>query len=255
MRISGNLTNYAVRSNTSNNMQARRADQQRQERRDVVTISNFGRSVFGQKNKTQNFINSLMEQKQIITDAKTDLITKTLESGQGIDSIKNELKSYEEQLTAIDETIATTMLEEQKKALEEATGAGNKPQEKQPETEEELQAQKLKKMTEISGDISQVKIVSSTKRSVQGQIKVLEGEIKLDAMYSQSSPTQSKMKKLNELKGRMADLSNQVADRLENVNQKVDSAKKPVDVKPAEEEKAKAEEEAAPKPEKLDATA
>lgn len=250
MRISGNFTSYAVRSNTGNNAQARRAEQRQQERRDVVNISNFGRNVFGQKNKTQNLINSLMEQKQNITDAKNNLVTKTLESGQGIDSIKNELKSYEEQLTAIDETIATTMLEEQKRALEEATGAGNKPQEKKPETEEELQAQKLKKMAEISGDVSQVKIISSAKRSVQGQIKVLQGEIKLDG-----GVTESKLKKLSQLKGRMADLSNQVADRLENVNGKVDNSKKPVDVKPAEEEKAKAQEEAAQEPETLDTTA
>ncbi|MEG2349436.1 MAG: hypothetical protein RSB57_02855 [Hungatella sp.] len=199
------------------------------DRRDRAIISPQG-----QKN---NLLEQLMKQKTNITDRKNALISSTLENGGTLDTIKSQLKSYDEQMKSVDEQIAELMTKEMEKQAEEL----KKQADSTPKTEEEIQNERLANITSLSSDLEQAKVIRSVQTGIDGDARVLKSEIALDKSRSGSSPAAAEFitKKealLADMQHRSLDLASQISEKLSDVIEKADDINKPQETVPSEEE-------------------
>lgn len=164
--------------------------------KDILSISSRG--------KASSFIESLMKQKQNITEMKDKLVGKTLEKGGDMDSIKVQLEYFEEQLKNIDEQIAQTIAEQSKKQAE----AQKEIIYKKPNTESEIQTERLNFVVDLSTKLIQTQALSSVKTRIDGESRVLEMEIKLDE--SRGGASTSKKERLGHLKQQSANIATQM---------------------------------------------
>lgn len=190
--------NFAVKGNE---------EQKGIERKDTVSISPLG--------KAKSLIESLVKQKEKIMENKNELISRTLENGGNMDSIKTKLEAFEEQVQNIDNQIAQITSDQLKQQAEEQ----KKVAYKKPKTEEEIQTERLHSMASMSSSLDQAKVVSSVKTKVDGESKVLEIEIKLDG--SRRGASKSKFERLADLNNKSSDLSLQVGENLGKVYEKI----------------------------------
>lgn len=190
--------NFAVKGNE---------EQKGIERKDTVSISPLG--------KAKSLIESLVKQKEKIIENKNELIGRTLENGGNMDSIKTKLEAFEEQVQNIDNQIAQITSDQLKQQAEEQKKAAYK----KPKTEEEVQTERLHSMVSMSSSLDQAKVVSSVKTKVDGETKVLQIEIKLDA--SRRGASMSKYERLADLKNKSSDLSIQVGENLGKVYEEI----------------------------------
>lgn len=185
--------------------------------RDQVSISKYAEKAF----RKQDFIDSLLKQKQNIIDSKNSLIGKTLENGQDLNIIKDKLEKYDEQINAIDKQITDYMFKEQ----QGKTGMNakeNTTADKQPKTEEEIQNDHLKNIVALSSDISQVQTVSPIKREMQGQARILEREIKLDESRSHSGQKATyKREQLAKINERITEVDQKIGQALNDAAEKL----------------------------------
>lgn len=176
-------------------------------RRDTVSISPLG--------KSKSIIQSLMNQKQKITESKNELISRNLEKGGDMADIKSQLKSFEEQLESIDEQIAQTMAEQMKQQEQEQ----NKVETKKPKTEEEAQTQRFNSLINLSSSLDKAQVISSVKTKSDGEARVLESEIKIDE--GRGGASKMKKERLADLQKQSTTLATQIADSLNEVNEQI----------------------------------
>lgn len=179
-----------------------------QELKDTVSISPLG--------KAKSLVESLMKQKQNIIESKNDLIGRTLEKGENIDSIKSQLEDFDEQIKNIDEQIAQTI----SKQLKQQTEEQKKVKDKKAKTEEEVQNERLNSIVSLSSGLSQAKTVYSVKNKVDGESRVLKMEIKLDE--SRGKATIPKKQRLSDLQKQSDNLTTQINEKLNELNEKVE---------------------------------
>jgi cellobiose-specific phosphotransferase system component IIA len=182
-----------------------------QGRKDTISISPSGRA--------KSLIESLNKQKEKIIESKNELIARTLEKGCGMDSIKDRLETFEEQIKGIDNQIAQITSEQLKQQAEEQ----KKIAYKKPKTEDGAETERLHSMVSMSSSLDEAKVVSSVKTKVEGQSKVLRMEIKLDA--SRKGVHKTKYENLAKLQNRSSDLIAHVGESLSKVYEEIKEIK------------------------------
>lgn len=203
---------------------------QKAEGEDIVTISPQGR--------VKSFIESLMKQKQHITEQKNLLIGKTLEKGDTLDSIKPQLEAYDEQLKIIDRQISDLIAKEmEKQAEQQAEKIKPKGEDHKPKTEEEIQSERLAGISSLSDDLKQAQIVSSVKARVDGNSRVLESEIALDQSRGcLGANVAHKEAELQDMEQSSLRLASKIADELADISKEAADKSKPQEVAPETEE-------------------
>ncbi len=182
-----------------------------QERKDTISISPSGRA--------KSLIESLNKQKEKIIENKNELIARTLEKGCSMDSIKDRLETFEEQIKGIDNQIAQITSEQLKQQAEKQKKIACT----KPKTEDGAETERLHSMVSMSSSLDEAKVVSSVKTKVEGQSKVLGMEIKLDA--SRKGVHKTKYENLAKLQNRAADLTAQVGESLSKVYEEIKEIK------------------------------
>lgn len=191
-----------------NNFALNNSEQQEvKEGKDTVSISPLG--------KAKDLIESLRKQKEKIIENKNELISRTLEKGGSMDSIKAKLETFEDQIKNIDNQVAQIMAEQLKQQAEEQ----KKVAYKKPKTEEEMETERLHSMVSMSSGLSQAKVVSSVKTKMDGESKVLGMEIKLDA--SRGRVGNSKREALADVQNRSANLISKIGENLGKVHEEI----------------------------------
>lgn len=191
--------------------------------KDAVSISPLG--------KAKNYIDSLMKQKQKLTESKDALISATLEKGESMDSIKAQLESYEEQIKAIDEQVAQTMADQLKPKKNSQDDAENI----RPKTEEAIQAERMNSLVSLSSDLKQTQIVASTKTNIDGESRILKIEIKLDE--ARAGASEQKKERLANLQKQSGDLSHQVLEEITSIRSEIRDSYELAPVEPDAEDK------------------
>ncbi len=171
-----------------------------QDSKDTVTISPLG--------KAKNYIDSLMKQKQKLTESKDSLISSTLEKGGNIESVKDQIESYEEQITQIDEQIAQIMADQ----LKPPKTVKSVDPHSEPRTEEVVQTERMNDLAGLSLDVKQMQSVSSIRTTIDNESRILRTEIKLDD--SRGGASDLKKEKLAELEKLSGDLSKQILEEM-----------------------------------------
>lgn len=141
-QIDNNVNNYGIKSSGNDN-------------HDTVSISKSARNAFQKHSKIGTFIDSLLKQKQNIINNKNKLIKRTNDNGQSLDSIKEQLKNYEEQINAIDKQITEYTLKEQQKKIG-MDKKQNNISDNQPKTKQEASNEQLNNIVTLSSGISQI---------------------------------------------------------------------------------------------------
>ena len=167
------------------------------EHKDSVRISPIGRK--------NSMIESFMKQKQSIMEQKEKLKSNTLEKGGTLDSIKSQLESFDEQIKNIDGQIAKSMAEQSKKQEEEK----RMDIYSKPKTKEEVDSERLTNIVSNSSDLRQAKVISSVKKKVDGESRILKAEIKTG-----NGPIESKKAQIKGLDQQSANLASEVSEKL-----------------------------------------
>jgi hypothetical protein len=201
--------NSTGRTSNSNSLQSAK-----DEPKDIVTITPHG--------KINSIIASLMKQKMNITKSKDSLISRTLEKGGTLDSIKPQLDAYEEQLKNIDTQISSVVAKKIENQAEKM-----KPQyDNKPKTGDAVQSERLTSILSMSGDLQQARAASAVKAKVDGDSRGLELEIKLDKMYAEFSEgalvakVENKEAKLADMEQRSFRLASKIAEKLNVISEK-----------------------------------
>lgn len=178
-----------------------------QEQKDSVSISPLG--------KANSIIESLMKQKKNVTESKNKLISRTLEKGGSIESIKSQLDDFDKQLTDIDTQIAQIMAEFKKQQNDKQEDKVSK----EPKTEDEIQAERFNSIISQSSSLNLTQVASSVKIGIDGEVKVLESENKLD--QSRGGASASKKEHLADLQKQSANLAAKIRDGLADINEEI----------------------------------
>ena len=185
--------------------------------KDSVTISPQG--------KAKNFLENLMKQKMNITEQRKSLISRALEKGDTMDSIKSQLEAYDDQLKNIDNQIAEMMTKEMKKQAEKVKEQYDN---NKPKTEEEVENQRLTAVSALSIDLRQAKAINAVKMKIDGESRVLKSEIKIDKGRGLS--VKAKEDKLVDMKQKSSNLISKITDKLADISEKADSINKPQEI-------------------------
>ena len=120
-----------------------------------------------------------------ITERKNQFLAGALEEGQSMEAIQSQLDLYDEQIKNIDKQIAQITT---KQMQADADNRQPKVQDKRPNTEEDIQNQKLANITKLSVSLDKIDTIDSVKKKVDGEIGVWESEIELDKMRANGMP-------------------------------------------------------------------
>lgn len=199
-------------------------DSKQDSRQDYISISYKARNLQGDhgRSKVSDIIESLMKQKENLQESKKNLIDRTLENGGQLNLIKDQLSDLDEQIRTIDEQISQQLLDERKKALgqDDEDTKNEKADANKPKTEQEAEAEKLQNVVALAGTMDQVKTMSSLKRNLQGQARILQMEISLDEQRS-SSPSTLKREQLDKLKKGISELERRIGETTSGIMDKL----------------------------------
>lgn len=182
--------------------------------KDTANISAQGNSLFHKKmakSSKNPIIESLMKQRESIEKMKNDLTDRTLNKGEDISMIKEQLKEFEKQISDIDKKIAEEQINQRNNALGKNNNSNsNKSEQHQTETEQLfIQAKTL----------NQIKNISKVKSALNAETNTLKSEIKIDAgrgvfsnlKYNQLSNLESKINDIQQKIGK--ELKKQTDDK------------------------------------------
>lgn len=199
-------------------------DAKQDSRQDYISISFKSRNlqVNNGRPKVNDIIESLMKQKENLQESKKNLIDRTLENGGQLNLIKDQLSDLDEQIRTIDEQISQQLLDERKKALglDDENPKNEKADANKPKTEQEAEAEKLQNVVSLVGNMDQVKTMSSLKRNLQGQARILQMEISLDELRS-SSPSTMKREQLDKLKKGISEPERRIGETTSGIMDKL----------------------------------
>ncbi len=180
-------------------------------------------SLLGENVKRNSALEELLKQKQNLIDSKNALVDETLKSGKDPSSIKDRVHSIEIQIKEIDAQISKVQVEEQNKAL--GTDEKSKKTEKSKEksknnssnsTEAVNAGDQMDSLLMLSGNLAKVHVLSSEKKSMDGETRVLKSEIKLDR--SRGVNPIRKEERVVEIQNQIEKITKNMGDNLSTIN-------------------------------------
>ncbi|MCB2308125.1 hypothetical protein LGL08_08070 [Clostridium estertheticum] len=179
-------------------------------------------SSLGGTNKNK-ILDQLMKQKQNLTDSKNDLVDRALKSGESISSIKDKLENIDSQIKKIDAQISKIQMEDQRKLLDndEKNKETKKTKEKSKthssnNTKTDVVCDQMDSLLNLSGNLAKIQVLSSEKKSMTGETKVLESEIKLD--IGRGLNPIAKKKQVAKLADQMDNIAENIGNNLNTIN-------------------------------------
>lgn len=204
------LGNVSFRDNQSK-LNNEEGNQQGNQQGDSVFISKLG--------KENSHIASLMKQKQFAMEKKQGLMSANKEKDSSPEELQEQLERRVEELKVIEEEIRNLDSQIAKATSTQLEKEDEKKKDrdiKEPKTEEEVQSEKLANMTKSATDIEKAEAVLAVKKKVEGEIGILESEIKQDNLRF-GSRTGKKEVKLVQLKQRLNDLIVEIGEKVGEV--------------------------------------
>lgn len=195
-------------------------------------------------NTNQNsIVDKLSEQKENLVRKKNELIAKTSEKGQSLDTIQDQLKIYDQQIQNLTAQIAKEM---NKSAQDNISASQNNQDQRstdinaQPKTEEELTNAKLNKVSKLGASFDTIETIHSIKAKTENQASITDSEINTDnqnradfiehiawtnpeaaSLTSKQGASDNKYDKLASLTMRISELSNTLGEHMSDVQQEI----------------------------------
>lgn len=173
-------TNFSYSSNTdfSNSNNTNKTD-----KHDTVNKNSINKSLIG-KPKKNSLLENLMKQKENLTDSKNTLIENASKNGDDPSSVKEKLKEINKQIEEIDKQINNLQLEDQRKALgidEKNKKNEHSKQKQNKDSSDNTQTDNsTSNILDLSNGLTTAKALSSQRKILSGNARVLDNEIKTD---------------------------------------------------------------------------
>lgn len=211
---------------------AQQKNEQQSKKRDSVMISDEARArMGGWRERSENMIEGLMEQRQKVQDAKSDLIGRTLEAGEDLATIKDQVAEFDEQMMEIDGQIS--MIEMQKREREQ--------QEREEQLKEAVKEQEDLEKVQTTAllasaqSLEQISALKQAKVPIENDHRRLKTGLKND--MARGTYLESKAKKIHDLAGRMQKIDGELSNQV----RKAQGAAEDMRVKAAKEEQQEVE--------------
>ncbi|RAV22982.1 hypothetical protein [Paenibacillus contaminans] len=196
------------------------------DKHDSISISKGARNLFSKLGpaKTNGIMESLMKQKEKLQENKNNLIERTLDKGDDISTIKNELKDFDERIRKLDELMNQHLLDERNKTLgkdEDQKQKADASQEK-PLTEQEQQQKQTDNLIGMAGSFEQIRNLGGLRTKLQGETVILKKEIELDEARSLSGQlSSSKREKLSDMEDAIAKIDQRIGKLANSVDETI----------------------------------
>lgn len=194
-------------------------------------------------NANQNsMVDKLSEQRENLVRKKNELIAKTSEKGESLDTIQDQLKIYDQQI----QNLTAQITKEMNKSAQEniSTSQNNQDQNTDmnatPKTEEEVTNAKLNAVSKLGASFDTIETIRSIKTKTENQASTTESEINTDnqnradfiehiartnpeaaSLTSKQGASDNKYDKLAALTMRISELSNTLGAHMSDVQQEI----------------------------------
>ncbi|WP_342514003.1 hypothetical protein MKY34_04365 [Sporosarcina sp. FSL K6-1522] len=178
-------------------------------KRDSIFISDEARARLGDwRERSANMIESLMEKRQKVQEAKSNLIERTLGAGEELSTIKEQLGAFDEQIAEIEGQMAA--IEAQKREREQREK--EEKQQAAAESQEKSESVQLTSLLQFVQSLEQVNALKQVKVPLENAHRRLKTEMKND--MERGTFSESKAKKIEELAGRMRSLDSAMHNQI-----------------------------------------
>lgn len=178
-------------------------------KRDTIMISDEARAQLGNwQERSANMIESLMEKRQKVQEAKSKLIERTLEAGEELSTIKEQLGAFDEQIVEIEGQMAAIEAEKREREQREQ----EEKQKAAAKTQEQSGSEQLTSLLQSVQSLEQVNALKQVKVPIENAHRRLKTEMKND--LERGTFVESKAKKISELAERMRSLDNEVNNQI-----------------------------------------
>ncbi|MFD1205759.1 MULTISPECIES: hypothetical protein [Sporosarcina] len=199
-------------------------------KRDTIMISDEARAQLGNwRERSANMIESLIEKRQKVQEAKSNLIERTLEAGEELSTIKEQLGAFDEQIAEIEEQMAA--IEAQKREREK-----REQEEKQQAAikTEEAEGMQLTSLLQSAQSLEQVSALKQVKVPLENAHRRLKNEMEYD--QGRGSALESKAKKIDELAGRIRSIDSEINNQIIKANESSNEVNRKVSVEEEQDE-------------------
>ncbi|HEY9576155.1 MAG TPA: hypothetical protein VIR64_00630 [Pseudobacillus sp.] len=199
-------------------------------KRDTIIISDEARAQLGNwKERSANMIESLIEKRQKVQEAKSNLIERTLEAGEELSTVKEQLGAFDEQIAELEEQMAA--IEAQKREREQ------REQEEKQQTAiktEESEGMQLTSLLQSAKSLEQVSALKQVKVPLENAHRRLKTEMEYD--LGRGSALESKAKKIDELAGRIRSIDSEINNQIIKANESSNETHRKVSVEEEQDE-------------------
>lgn len=177
----------------------------------------------GESPKKDNALESLMKQKENLTNVKSSIMEKGTKNLDDPVSLQKKIQEIDKQIQEIDKQINTLQIETQQKAIGSGTETKNKKN--SDEKENNYSNKDINKdnsmscILDLSSGLKTAKDLSHNRNMMVNYSKVLEGEIRSDERRG-INPIRKK-ENLNEINNKIENLSEALGTHLNNLNDKI----------------------------------
>jgi uncharacterized coiled-coil DUF342 family protein len=207
------------------------ANVEKSAKRDSIMISDEARARLGNwQERSANMIESLMEKRQKVQEAKSNLIERTLEAGEELSTIKEQLGAFDEQITEIEEQMAA--IEAQKREREQREQ--EEKQQAATKTQEKSEGMQLTSLLQSAQSLEQVNALKQVKVPIENAHRRLKTEMAYD--QKRGTFVESKAKKIDELAGRMRSIDSEINNQIRKAKESSNEINGKVSVEEEQEE-------------------
>ncbi len=175
------------------------------------------------KLKRNNILENLIKQKENLMDNKNALIERSLQKGEDPRSIKENLESIDKQIEEIYKRVNELRLEEQRKAIGTDDKNHKEKNFKEKSNKDYYNGIKIDSSMDcvlnLSNDLKKVKPLSSQRKLISGEARVLDYEIKIDIKRG-VNPV-AKKKHLAKMENNIEKITEKLGNQLRDVNTKI----------------------------------
>ncbi|WP_342507913.1 hypothetical protein [Sporosarcina sp. FSL K6-2383] len=178
-------------------------------KRDSIIISDEARARLGNwRERSANMIESLLEKRQKVQEAKSNLVERTLEAGEELSTIKEQLGAFDEQIAEIEGQMAA--IEAQKREREQREQ--EEKQQAAAKTQEKSEAVQLTSLLQSVQSLDQLSALQQVKVPIENAHRRLKTEMEND--LGRGTFMESKAKKIEELAGRIRSLDSEMNNQI-----------------------------------------
>lgn len=200
-------------------------------KRDSIIISDEARAQLGNwRERSASMIESLMEKRQQVQEAKSNLRERTLEAGEELSTIKGQLAIFDEQIAEIEGQMAAIEAQKQEREQREK----EEKQQVAAKTQEKSETVQLTSLLQSVQSLEQISALKQVKVPIENAHRRLKTEMKND--MGRGTFMESKAKKINELAERIRSLDSEMNNQIRKAQESSNEMSKNVSAEEEQEE-------------------